>query len=51
MTTLAAAGISPLDFAHAVLLAISFVLSLIVLAVVALILEAVMFALRRKSLD
>ena len=38
---------SPLDFAHAALLAVSFVLSIIVLATVALILEAVMFALGR----
>jgi hypothetical protein len=38
---------SPLEFAHAVLLAVSFGLSLIVLAIIALILEAIMFALGR----
>ena len=39
---------SPMELALAALLAVSFVLSLIVLAVVALILEAVMFALGRR---
>ena len=38
---------SPLDLAHAALLAVSFVLSLMVLAVMALLLEAFMFALGR----
>ena len=51
MTTLAAVGMSPLELAHAVLLTISFLLCLMVLATIALILEAVMFALGRRSLD
>jgi hypothetical protein len=36
---------SPIELAHAALLAVSFVFSLIVLAIVTLILEAVMYAL------
>jgi hypothetical protein len=36
---------SPLELAHAALLAVSFVFSLIVLTIVTLILEAIMFAL------
>jgi hypothetical protein len=36
---------SPIELAHAALLAVSFVCSLIVLAIITLILEAVMFAL------
>ena len=36
---------SPLELAHAALLAVSFLFSLIVLTIVTLILEAIMFAL------
>jgi hypothetical protein len=36
---------TPLDLAHYALLAISFALSLVLLAIVALIMEAIMFAL------
>jgi hypothetical protein len=42
---------SPLDLALAALFAVSFVLSVFVLAIIALILEAVMFALGRKAPD
>jgi hypothetical protein len=38
---------SPLDLALAVLLAVSFGLSLVILAMIALVMEAVMFALGR----
>ena len=42
---------SPLELAHAALFAVSFVISLFVLAIVALILEAVMFAFGRRAPD